>query len=132
MGGFFDGILLYQVLQWHHPSSLVAKPGAAEYPRANTGRRLVPWLAPGCFNWLARSQGTGQWYRERSCLLLAPVRSEHRLHGFTLFVLRRVVWRPKRRHQLGGPQFPKHDEEFFGLAAGIPVLGNHDHDLLSQ
>lgn len=26
LGGFFDGILLHQILQWHHLLSLVADP----------------------------------------------------------------------------------------------------------
>ena len=33
LGGFFDGIVLHQVLQWHHLLSAVDAPGLAEWFR---------------------------------------------------------------------------------------------------
>ncbi|WP_417221098.1 DUF2243 domain-containing protein [Arthrobacter sp.] len=32
LGGFVDGILLHQILQWHHMLSRVASPGVVYFP----------------------------------------------------------------------------------------------------
>jgi uncharacterized membrane protein len=124
IGGFFDGIVLHQVLQWHHLASNVIPPDTLDGLQANT-------FWDGVFHqamWLVTVAGIGLLY-----LQLANPPREPRpsllggaLVGFGAFnVADSVVfhWLLGLHNIRPGPDWLVYDVGYFGWGVGMVALG---------
>jgi uncharacterized membrane protein len=124
LGGFFDGIVLHQILQWHHLVSEVYRPTTLEHLKLNT-------LADGLFHaltWVFTALGVVLLWRDAGA---APVTRQPRtlvgalLLGWGLF---NVVEGAVNHQLLGihhvrpGPQQGLYDAGFL-LWGALMLLG---------
>jgi uncharacterized membrane protein len=124
IGGFFDGIVLHQILQWHHMVSNRVSPGTLEGLQFNT-------LIDGVFHqamWLITLTGVVLLYRR---LAYPPPRPGPSLIGgilvgFGLFnVADSVVfhWTLNLHNIRPGPDWFVYDVGFFLWGVGMIVIG---------
>ena len=75
LGGFVDGIVLHQLLQWHHLLT-----GTDEYPMTTVAGLEANTLADGFFHvatWICVAVGSGLLYRAWQAGRIAPPWSAH-------------------------------------------------------
>jgi uncharacterized membrane protein len=128
LGGFIDGILLHQVLQWHHMLS-----ATAGHPTNTVAGLEANTLADGLFHlatWLCVAAGSALTYAAWRDRRLAPPRRAHLgllIAGWGLFDLveglidHQLLGIHHVRDDLGGPS--GWDLAFLALGAGLVLAG---------